>query len=557
MIGIRTGIGIGGIVGKGTHVNLSAEYKTVLAAMPTKPNAIDQKNQNAIVKGMVDLGVFSKAVFLDMLSTHSSDSANINWKTPGTFNPSPVNSPAFEAYGGFTASTTGTKYLKSNFIPSEHADLIQKNNMCWIVGIGNEITEGFYDFGAANGANQISLFSRRSSGPWATYYLNGATGNNVVSDSSKGYFSASRNNTSNFKRNKNTGLLESYVTDDNSALPLLDKELYIGGRNNGGTPDIGNHQIRFAFLFSYLTQFEINSIVKLMETYFRKYGKGLISSPISYEITPSKIAIPLVTEVGSEAGSGIHPSVLDLGAQWNGYRYWMANTPMPQAYEYPAIYGSNDGVSFEVPSGLTNPILVRTGCQNFAPDVNLFFENGTLYCFFLWNKTNVSYLKTTDGIHWGNKIDTNLVPGDPASIKAPAIIKIGSDYFMYFQNEVAASYQRYKASSIEGIWSNVETLTITGGIAVGHCDIVKIGNYYWLNWGADQSIKTAYSLDGLNFTSPSPAGTVQKNAVFEMAGFYKSSMIVSDGKNYIYYSAIPTAGGLYKTNKCEVEILTP
>lgn len=57
---------------------------------------------------------------------------------------------------------------------------------------------------------------------------------------------------------------------------------------------------------------------------------------------------------------GMHPSVIDMGIPWNGYRWWMANTPYEgdfgNAMENPCIWGSNDRVTWHVPNGLVNPI---------------------------------------------------------------------------------------------------------------------------------------------------------------------------------------------------------
>lgn len=54
-----------------------------------------------------------------------------------------------------------------------------------------------------------------------------------------------------------------------------------------------------------------------------------------------------------------HPDVVIMGEAWNGYRYWAIYTPNVMRisiYENPSIVASNDGVHWEVPNGLTNPI---------------------------------------------------------------------------------------------------------------------------------------------------------------------------------------------------------
>lgn len=82
-------------------------------------------------------------------------------------------------------------------------------------------------------------------------------------------------------------------------------------------------------------------------------------APPATETAPygSLILCTIPTPDGS--GATIHPSVVDMGTPFNGYRWWMANTPYPnqsEPLENPCIYGSNDRINWEVPAGLTNPI---------------------------------------------------------------------------------------------------------------------------------------------------------------------------------------------------------
>ncbi len=54
-----------------------------------------------------------------------------------------------------------------------------------------------------------------------------------------------------------------------------------------------------------------------------------------------------------------HPSVIDMGEEWNGFRYWMAYSPYPNAdggEENPCIGASNDMLHWKTPNGLYNPI---------------------------------------------------------------------------------------------------------------------------------------------------------------------------------------------------------
>lgn len=57
-----------------------------------------------------------------------------------------------------------------------------------------------------------------------------------------------------------------------------------------------------------------------------------------------------------------HPSVLHFDEPWNGYTFWIAYSPYPEAddsKENPHILASNDGVNWVLPSGFTNPLMIR------------------------------------------------------------------------------------------------------------------------------------------------------------------------------------------------------
>lgn len=77
-----------------------------------------------------------------------------------------------------------------------------------------------------------------------------------------------------------------------------------------------------------------------------------------------KNQLPLNIETFDGLNSPYHPSVLYFPDSWNGYKYWMAETPYsPKCQPYrdrnecPSIHVSQDGVNWLVPDGLTNPIV--------------------------------------------------------------------------------------------------------------------------------------------------------------------------------------------------------
>ncbi len=78
---------------------------------------------------------------------------------------------------------------------------------------------------------------------------------------------------------------------------------------------------------------------------------------------------PLKIETFDGLNSPFHPSVLYFKKGWNGWKYWMVETPFsPKCKPYvdrnecPSIHVSNDGVNWTTPKGLKNPLV------NFGKD---------------------------------------------------------------------------------------------------------------------------------------------------------------------------------------------
>jgi hypothetical protein len=536
------------------NFNICPEYRSVLETMPTLPSLPDKINQNQLLKDLVDLGVYTKAEFIDIFATPSSDASLINWANPGTFTPALVSTPAFEAYAGYTGASTGNKCVRLNFNPAVDAIKTTKDNFTAIVGVCNDVDETFRDFGASDGTTHILIRSKLTN--QSLMYANDTNVQYVTNKNGKAHYAIGRA-TSASKIESINDFYNNPLSASSAA--TLNYELHAAGRKINGVAEASNRQIAYVMYFSALTKYEINKVIVAAETYLRKYGNGLISVPFVYDVPSTKLEMVLPS-LGVEDGIAVHPSVVNIGYQWNGYQYWMANTPLPQTSEYPHIYASNDGINWVVPTGLTNPIIPVVGGTTFAPDPELYFENNTLYCFFKYNplgvSTNVSYVKSTDGITWTERVDTNI---DGSNSRSQTIVKNGANYYMYEQVGDTAVIRRHTSTSIEGSWGNTVNITINGRISptAQHIHVIKIGDYFYITQGADQFINIAHSLDGLTFEN-------NINLIFRTEswekGFYRPSMMVDVNNNvYLYYSHnFSTTGPTdYKTARVKLEILTP
>lgn len=114
---------------------------------------------------------------------------------------------------------------------------------------------------------------------------------------------------------------------------------------------------------------------------------------------------PLNIETPEGNAQPYHPSVVYIPGGWNGYAYWMAETPYPLGpdgdwnglppyrarWENPCIHASHDGIHWETPGDLVNPIddLNETEIENrdFFSDTHLVMNGDTLECWYRISRT--------------------------------------------------------------------------------------------------------------------------------------------------------------------------
>lgn len=120
------------------------------------------------------------------------------------------------------------------------------------------------------------------------------------------------------------------------------------------------------------------------------------------------------------SGATIHPSVVDMGREWNGYRWWCADTPYKdqnETIERPSIYASNDRINWHTPAGLTNPIHPS---PSVVVDPELVWDpvHQRLISYYLTNQLEARF--SYNGIHWSPSIQLGMDPGlSPSVIRAP------------------------------------------------------------------------------------------------------------------------------------------
>ena len=249
------------------------------------------------------------------------------------------------------------------------------------------------------------------------------------------------------------------------------------------------------------------------------------------------------------SGQGIHPSVVYFSTAWNGYKYWMAMTPYPGGnddYENPSILASNDGVSWEVPSGLTNPIEPAPDTGHYS-DTELVYNDDTdeLWCYYRWNLSPNAKLylqKSSNGTSWGEK-QSVLEDTTSNGILSPSVVKQGNNWYLWFVKLISDHYEvEYYTSTNGTSWTYDSTLDLDidvgGNKEPWHLEVRYISekSEYWMLYntvGGGYDLAFAKSTDRTTWTkynkfilSPSASG-------WDNSFIYRTAFRYNSGTNKI------------------------
>lgn len=242
----------------------------------------------------------------------------------------------------------------------------------------------------------------------------------------------------------------------------------------------------------------------------------------------------------------MHPRVVDTGG-WNGYRYWMAMTPFTGSnavVENPCILASNDGSTWVVPDGLTNPIDPNPGGGKNNSDADLILgQDGKLWCFWREFSPVVIYASSSsDGITWS--APQSVLSG--VDVTSPSVLWDGSQYVMYC---VEGTITKRTCATPNGTWSGSTAcpfvgLTMPAGKELWHISIDKVGEQYrGLITVTDSATQTEFWLyyacsdDGINFKLAQFPILSASVSGWDDGGIYRSCGLWSGDVCTLYYSA--------------------
>jgi len=241
------------------------------------------------------------------------------------------------------------------------------------------------------------------------------------------------------------------------------------------------------------------------------------------------------------SGVAVHPSVYFNPEGFAGSKYWMAFTPYSSAtvaLENPSIVRSDDGNTWTVPAGLTNPVEppYSPEGQGYNSDPYLFVDGLTMYLFWrTWDgvaQRDRHYYRTSlDGVTWTARV---MVRDDVATtrrIVSPSYVKNRSGWTMFGVDIVQTPRRivRVQATTLAGMAAaTVTNVTVTGNAGEPwHMDAHRVGGEWQIlvvdggSGGGD--LWAAVSNDGLNFKA-GPSLIARTSGAWD-AVYYKSCFV--------------------------------
>jgi len=279
------------------------------------------------------------------------------------------------------------------------------------------------------------------------------------------------------------------------------------------------------------------------------------------EPTLSNASAYQITQTYEGSDQAIHPDVVYFADGWRGYKYWMMMTPYAcgsARAEDPSVLVGNDGFCWEVPPGLTNPIIYppSPSGHNADPDVVYNDDTDELWVYFLrhWTDTRLvklALMKSADGVNWSPPEylltwDRNVKDNE----RSYAIIKQGPDWHYWAQCSNARHSVYYRHSTDGARWSDAQSIVFSPvpEILPWHLDVIYVPDKseYWMLFncppGKSGRLFLAKSRDKLNWTPGlneilSPSALRWDNDIL-----YRATLLYDSGAQLlrIWYSAANT-----------------
>ena len=256
-----------------------------------------------------------------------------------------------------------------------------------------------------------------------------------------------------------------------------------------------------------------------------------------------------------------HPSVLHFDKPWNGYTFWIAYSPYPEAddsKENPHVLASQDGVNWQAPKGFENPLDNKPDdyefhiCYNSDPELVYNNDTDEIECWWRMvddhNDRMVLYRRRSrDGVYWTEKESMLETLRSENDFLSPSLIYEEGVYRLW---SVGDGYKiKYNEYTPEYGWSQTRYATVNYTVDSLRSWHHTSKGYEMILVSFDKNATTyprgcmslyyARSNDGLDhgtatkFFSPSE----QENVWFNQ-GLYRTDFVMVKDQYYVYFSGI-------------------
>lgn len=263
----------------------------------------------------------------------------------------------------------------------------------------------------------------------------------------------------------------------------------------------------------------------------------------------------LVLPTYDGSGQAVHPSVVYIPNGFSGYKWWMAFTPYPEGnddYENPSIVASNDGVTWVVPDGLTNPVVAGLVSPQWNLDPELIFD-GTQLIMYWADSTGKYYRKTSaNGTVWSATTELTWLTVGVSVWSAPGIIREGATSWKAWGSPfaaISAVNPNYLAlyESTDGVaWSFSNAIPTNLQGIPWHISVYadEMGYHFLVaaypkgKTNADCSLYYGFSVDGQDITFGTEPIIAPESSDWTSGEIYRSCFAKGDDQTLrIYLSA--------------------
>jgi len=260
---------LGGNAGGGGEGGYSAEYQAVYDSFDTAPSDEIAVYQNTLVESLVSDGIWAKQDCFYVFANNTEANSLINWKDPGTYDCTVVETPTFTTMEGWQ-DTTNSNGLDSNFAPIDGGNFLQESG----------------HFGTY----------LRSTTSWTSFFMGDATPHNILGGTAFYGTNANDNDNPNWspfvgglhmatravgsiKEAWRNGIRTLNVSNDTfgGATPLSVKSITFGGYNTGVINGTCYAQHSIGSIGGNLDQTENTNLFNAIETYMDAIGKGVVA----------------------------------------------------------------------------------------------------------------------------------------------------------------------------------------------------------------------------------------------------------------------------------------